>query len=372
MHGYLSKRDGLPNFSRKLATGPVTVGYLGGSLTMMKEGWRPMFHAWLNKVHRRSSPHRELHVGRGGVGSASGAFFVRDEICAHAPDMVFVEYAINDSFDFITPPALRIAASEGIVRSIQTRHPACDICFVYMHHTLRGAEIERVVEDYETIAARYGIPSIHVGRYLVDVVSSGEWSFGGETPAPALLRDTCHPLPQGNKLVTRLVTNAVKDLLATSPLRDRELPVSLCGHPMVGGRVIPLAPEMVRGPYELKTGKVGNIDQEVTRYSLTGDSHLEIHGDFAVAGLYVVVGPSSGVIRARSGSRTVERNLFDQWCSYERISTCILVNSPAELRSPERAVTIELTHQLPDYSVCQKMETIPPQRTLDVVGLFVV
>ena len=87
---------------------------------------------------------------------------------------------------------------------------------------------------------------------------------------------------------------------------------------------------------------------------------------------YVVVGPSSGVIRARSGSRTVERNLFDQWCSYERISTCILVNSPAELRSPERAVTIELTHQLPDYSVCQKMETIPPQRTLDVVGLFVV
>ena len=124
------------------------VGYLGGSLKMMKEGWRPMFHAWLNQSHPRNEPHRQLHVGRGGVGSASGAFFVHDEICGHDPDLVFVEYAINDSFDFITPPALRMAAIEGIVRSIKTRHPACDICFVYMHHTLRGAEIGRVAVQW--------------------------------------------------------------------------------------------------------------------------------------------------------------------------------------------------------------------------------
>ena len=150
------------------------------------------------------------------------------------------------------------------------------------------------------------------------------------------------------------------------------MPEPLCVNPMTGGRVIPLAPEMICGPYEHKTGRVGNIEQEVGRYSLTGDSHLEIHGEFTVAGLYVVVGPTSGVIRARSGSRTVERCLFDQWCSYERISTCILVNSPAELRSPERAVTIELTEQLPDYSVCPKLESLPSHRTLDVVGLFVV
>ena len=330
-----------------------------------------MFHAWLNKAHRRTVPHRELHVGRGGVGSASGAFFVQDEICGHDPDLVFVEYAINDSFDFITPPALRMAAIEGIVRSIKTRHPACDICFVYMHHVLRGAEIGRVVEDYESIAAHYGIPSIHVGRYLTDLVSRGEWSFGAETAAPALLRDTCHPLPAGNKLITRLITGAVDELLAAAQSQERGLAAPLCVNPMVGGRVIPLSPKMICGPYELKTGKVGNIDQEVTRHSLTSDSHLAIHGDFTVAGLYVVVGPAGGIIRARSGSRTLELNLFDQWCSYERISSCILVNSPAELTSAERSVTIELTNQIPDYSVCPKLEGIPPHRSLDVVGLFV-
>lgn len=100
---------------------------------------------------------------------------------------------------------------------------------------------------------------------------------------------------------------------------------------MVGGRLVPLVPEMIRGGYEFKTGKVGNIEQEVARCSLAGDSHLEIYGDYSVVGLYVVVGHGSGIIRARSGSRTVERNLFDQWCSYDRISACILVNSPEEL-----------------------------------------
>ena len=90
-----------------------------------------------------------------------------------------------------------------------------------------------------------------------------------------------------------------------------------------------------------------------------------------MAGLYVVVGPASGIVRATFGRQTVERCLFDQWCSYERISTCILANSPDGLQSSERTVTIGLTDGLPDYSVCPKLGTIPPQRTLDVVGLLV-
>lgn len=370
MHGYLTTRDGLPNFARKLATGTVTVGYLGGSLTMMKEGWRPMFHAWLNQAHPRAQPHRQLHVGRGGVGSVSGAFFVQDEICGHDPDLVFVEYAINDSFDFITPPALRLSAIEGIVRSIRMRHPACDICFVYMHHVLRGPEIGRVVDDCECVAAHYGIPSIHVGRYLTDLVSRGEWSFGGETAAPALLRDTCHPLPSGNKLITKLISKAVMELRAVDSSARPDLPPPFVATPMVGGRVMPLLPEMIRGPHEVKSGRVGNIEQEVRRYSFASGAHLEIQGDVPVVGLYVVVGPGSGVIRAQSGVRTVVRNLFDQWCSYERISTCILADSPADLKSAGGAMTIELTEQAPDYSVCPKLESIPVERTFEVVGLF--
>lgn len=372
MHGYLTTRGGLPNFARKLATGAATIGYLGGSLTMMKEGWRPMFHAWLNKAHRRAQPHRQLHVGRGGVGSASGAFFLDQEICGHDPDLVFVEYAINDSYDFLTPPALRLAFIEGIVRSIRTRHPACDICFVYMHHILRGPEIARVVEDFERVAEHYGIPSIHAGRYFCDLVARGEWSFRGETAAPALLRDECHPLPPGNQLLTRLIAGSVAELIRLAPGTSAGLPPSLTPRPVVGGRVVPVSEEMIRGPFEIKQARVGNIEQELRWFSLSRGSKLEVAGDFAVVGLYLVVGPRAGVLRFQQGERAVERCVFDRWCSYERIATTIFAESGDDLRPCSGGAVVELTATVPDYSVCPKLEAAPTERSFDVVGLFVI
>lgn len=372
MHGYLTTRGGLPNFARKLATGSVTVGYLGGSLTMMKEGWRPMFHAWLNKAHPRATSHRQLHVGRGGVGSASGAFFLDQEICGHDPDLVFVEYAINDSYDFLTPPALRLEFIEGIVRSIKSRHPACDICFAYMHHILRGPEIARVVGDYERIAERYGIPSIHAGRYFTDLVARGEWSFRSETSAPALLRDECHPMPLGNELLARLMARSVAELTRSGDGVDRGLPGSLAKSPVMGGRVVPIEPGMIRGSYEVRQGRVGNIEQEMRWFSLPEGSCLEISADCTVVGLYLVVGSRAGVLRFEQGGRTVERCVFDRWCSYERIATTIFAESGDDLERRDGMLSIRLTAALPDYSICPKLEIIPPTRTFDVVGLFVV
>lgn len=372
MHGYLTTRGGLPNFARKLAAGPVTVGYLGGSLTMMKEGWRPIFHAWLNKAHPRAKSHRQLHVGRGGVGSASGAFFLDQEICGHDPDLVFVEYAINDSYDFLTPPALRLAFIEGIVRSIKTRHPACDICFVYMHHILRGSEIASVVDDYERIAEHYGIPSIHAGRCLNDLVTRGEWSFRGESSAPALLRDECHPLPPGNQLLTRLIASSVTELLRLRCAMPVELPPSLTSRPFGGGRVIPVVSEMICGPHEIRHARVGNIDQEMRWFSLPAGSRLEVSGDFTVVGLYLVVGPRAGVLCLRQGGRAVERCVFDRWCSYERIATTIFAETGDDLMRRIGATTIELTAGIPDYSICSKLEQAPAERSFDVVGLFVI
>lgn len=372
MHGYLTTRGGLPNFARKLATGSVTVGYLGGSLTMMKEGWRPMFHHWLNKAHPRAQSHRQLHVGRGGVGSASGAFFIDQEICGHNPDLVFVEYAINDSYDFLTPPALRLEFIEGIVRRIKTRHPACDICFVYMHHILRGPEIARVVDDYERVAEHYGIPSVHAGRYFTDLVARGEWSFRGESAAPALLRDECHPLPPGNELLARLMARSITELTRLAGDSATRIPSSLTATPVMGGRVVPVQPGLIRGGFEIRQGRVGNIEQEMRWFSLPETGWIEVAEDYAVVGLYLVVGPRAGVLRLEQSGRAVDRCVFDRWCSYDRIATTIFAESGADLARRDGPTTIRLTSALPDYSICSKLETIPSARTFDVVGLFVV
>lgn len=302
MDRYLAHRRGLPNFSRKLAGGSVTIGYLGGSLTMMKAGWRPIFHSWLNKRFPRFAPHRALHVGRGGVGSASGAFFVQDEICGHDPDLIFVDYAINDSYEFLTPPALLLAAIEGIVRNVKLRHPDCEICFIYMHHILRGAEIERAVKCYEKVAEHYGIPSIHAGRYFADLVSSGSWSYTGESAGEVLLRDECHPLPAGNQMLTDLISRSIEDLKSYCD-KPIPLPKPLGRTPLEGGRSLPVTPDMLRGPYQERRGHIGNFDGEVSWISLPSKSRLQVRLDGAVVGFYIVVGPNSGIIQATHGAK---------------------------------------------------------------------
>jgi hypothetical protein len=368
---YLRVRRGLPRFRRRLEEGPVTVGYLGGSLTMMKEGWRPLFHQWLNERYPRNEPHRALHVGRGGVGSASGAFFVQDEICGRAPDLVFVEYAINDSYDFLTPPALRQPAIEGIIRSIRLRHPDCDVCLVYMHHVLRGEAIGRVIEENEALAEHYGLPSIHVGQCLQDQVDGGTWSFRGEAGLPALLRDECHPLPPGNRLITELMGAALTTLMEIGGTEAPGLPPALSDRPMVGGRVIPVDAGMIRGGFERETRKVGNFAGPVTWFSLPEGSQLCVRPPGVLFGLFVVVGPRSGVVRMEENGRRTEVSLLDRWCSYERISTCILAMDFVPGSKPDGDVWIELSPDLPDYTACPKLEVIPKERRLDVIALFV-
>ena len=369
---YLRVREGLPEVGRKLAKGPICVGYLGGSLTMMKEGWRPLFHTWLNTRFPNDRAHRALHVGRGGVGSVSGAFFVQDEICGHDPDVVFVEYAINDSYDFLTPPALRRPAIEGIVRSIRLCHPTAEICLVYMHHVLRGEEIRAAVEDYESLADHYGLPSIHVGRFLLDRVEEGAWSFRGEGGLPALLRDECHPLPEGNRWIADLIAAAFLRLIRSEGgSAPRALPPACSRAPLVGGRVIPVDPSMIDGPYELESRKVGNYAAPVTWYALPEGTRLRWRAGPRVFGLFVVVGPRSGVVRAEAGGDRVEVALLDRWCTYERISTCILARDGEGLGGGKGDATIELSPEAPDYAACPKLEDPPSERRLDVVGLFV-
>lgn len=373
MRDYVKKRRGLPQVARHVGNRPIVVGYLGGSLTMMKQGWRPMFHQWLNQAHPASEPHRAINAARGGVGSATGAFLIGDAIAGNDPDLIFVEYAINDSFDFLTPPDLRTQFVEGILHNIWTQHPNCDICLIYMHHIQRGDRIRKVVEEYERIADHYGIPSIHVGQYLIDLVSTGKWSFLGESPAPPLLKDECHPLGQGNRLVSEMIAGAFRQMLENSATDRIASPTPLSPNPLSGGRILPVEPEMIKGRYRIETGCVGNFPEPVTRYCMDRDSWLEIRVPHTVIGLYAVVGPTSGIMEMQTeDGETKSYTLFDEWCHYQRASTCILVENGSNIPRMDQPIKIRLTDKRPDYAICPKLESAPRDCSLDVFGLLVI
>lgn len=73
----------------------LKIAFLGGSITGKDDCWRPQ----TMELFRRLYPHiawEEINASVGGTGSDFGAFRLRHEVVVHNPDLIFVEFAVND------------------------------------------------------------------------------------------------------------------------------------------------------------------------------------------------------------------------------------------------------------------------------------
>ncbi len=125
------ERGGLPNFFAKLRHGSeVRIAYLGGSITE-QEGWRPKSLSWFRQQFPAAKI-SEINAAIGGTGSDLGVFRLKHDVLEHQPDLLFVEFAVNDA----GAPVQQIhRCIEGIVRQTWRHDPTTDICLVY---TLAG------------------------------------------------------------------------------------------------------------------------------------------------------------------------------------------------------------------------------------------
>ncbi|WP_286177263.1 SGNH/GDSL hydrolase family protein [Rhodopirellula sp. JC639] len=109
-------RGGLPNFIAKAQAGEtVHVAYLGGSITAAP-GWRVQSRQWLQEQYPEATVN-EIHAAIGGTGSDLGVFRLGRDVLQHHPDLLFVEFAVNDGG---ASPERIHKAMEGIVRQTCT------------------------------------------------------------------------------------------------------------------------------------------------------------------------------------------------------------------------------------------------------------
>src|SRR5580698_5367485 len=88
-------RGGLPNVLAKLKAGQeVRVGYLGGSITAAP-GWRVKSLKWLQEQYPAAKL-SEINAAIGGTGSDLGVFRAQHDVLQFKPDLLFVEFAVND------------------------------------------------------------------------------------------------------------------------------------------------------------------------------------------------------------------------------------------------------------------------------------
>lgn len=266
-----SPRTGLPNFLAKLQKGDdVVIGYLGGSITDQK-GWRVLSEQWFQKQYPNTKI-TGINAALGGTGSDLGLFRLQSEVLDHKPDLLFVEFAVNDHN---TPTDWIIKAMEGIVRQTWTQFPDCDICFFYtmtQRHLdeLLAGKMQRTASVMEAVADHYGIPSIHVGVEIAALEKQGKLLFkakrqlmtrvaGDELNVMANVQvnndgkipysgDGVHPyLDTGHQIYMNIIARNMPAIQAAGKVESHSLPAPLDKNNWEKAKVVTISQNLFSG-----------------------------------------------------------------------------------------------------------------------------
>jgi lysophospholipase L1-like esterase len=219
----LHVRSGLPTTAgRAVRSGEFRVAYLGGSITAA-DGWRTATTAHLRQLFP-SATIVEIAAGLPGTGSDLGACRLYADVLRHRPDLLFVEFAVNDA---TTPPTEIERTMEGIVRQTWRSNPATDICFVYTVSTpgwpdVVAGNFPASAKAMENVAAHYGIPTVQFGFEVARQVAEGKLVFKGAAADGdrAFSLDGVHPTSAGHRVYAGVLQRALPEFLRKTTARS--------------------------------------------------------------------------------------------------------------------------------------------------------
>jgi hypothetical protein len=334
------QRNGLPNFFKKTKSGrPITVAYIGGSITEASHGWRDMSFDWLVGKYPTAA-FKQVDATVGGTGSNLGVFRMDQDVLSHKPDLLFVEFATNDG-----GPAEGIYRSiEGIVRKTWRQNPNTDICFVYTVaeiniKALQGGNYQNTAAAMEKIAEHYHIPSIHMGVEVIKLLDSGKLVFTGipeEHPDKIVFtKDRTHPLSaSGHPIYLRVVARSFEKMENVAADVKHALPEPYIKDNWDEAQMVPLSKLKVKNDWETLAPD-DSIAKKFTKYmpvlykAKVPGASFTIKFNGKVLGVYDLVGPKSGIVDVViDGQPPIQIFRFDQWANNYRKNAFFLKDLP--------------------------------------------
>jgi lysophospholipase L1-like esterase len=312
---------------------------MGGSITEM-QGYRPMVVQTL-RTRFPATKFEFVNAGISSTCSHTGAFRVRRDVLAHQPDLLLVEFAVNDNQDAAHSYNQAVRGMEGIVRTVRRESPQTDIVMLHFVNpeilqAVQRGETPASIAAHEAVAAHYGVPSCNVALELAERIAAGtiSWEqYGG-----------VHPGRPGNRLAADLVEqvfdangfsmgaerpDGVKDKAGTAtseppPTSSRQdLPPALDPASYVRGRF--LDPETVDfGPgWQLRQPDWSKLPgrsrerfaERQLAVSRQPGAELSVRFQGTALGLYVLAGPDAGAVEV-----SVNDGPWRRWELYHRFS----------------------------------------------------
>ncbi|MBQ3790933.1 MAG: SGNH/GDSL hydrolase family protein [Lachnospiraceae bacterium] len=229
------------DFLKRAAAGEaLTVAFFGGSITQgsLASSEETCYAYQFYTMLRDHFPKAELtyvNAGIGGTGSHYGAMRVREDLLAHRPDLVVVDFSVNDT-EAVLPlyqagevqakgdadwgtadrkdpqeevtkagaeTALKLYPEtwEGVLRRIllSESRPAILVLNNAFYDT--GVSVE---DEHNAIADRYGIPHMSVRDRILPRIRRGEYTREELSP------DGLHPNDKGHRLIAEELMQVVR------------------------------------------------------------------------------------------------------------------------------------------------------------------
>lgn len=188
----------------------TTVAYIGGSITQgMNAGsegcYAKLSYNYLAENYGTGDNVNYVNAGIAGTPSVLGNLRLERDVLSHKPDIVFIEFAVNDAQDLIHKESY-----ESMVKTIlsQDNEPAVILLFTILE---TGYTCQ---EHMSAIGERYDLPMISVGDALTPEFNEGRMVWDDYS------NDGSHPHAEGHKLVTEFIVNYFEKLAADEAVPD--------------------------------------------------------------------------------------------------------------------------------------------------------
>ncbi len=285
----------------------ATIAFIGGSITEMN-GYRAMMENWF----RERFPETEFTFVNAGISSTcstTGAFRLASDVLSHDPDLLLIEFAVNDDQDAAHGADACIRGMEGILRHARETHPEMDMLVTYfvnppMLDSLHKDETPTSIAAHEKVASHYAVSTVQLAQEVADQIGDGEltWKEYGGT----------HPKKPGNSLAASLVQDLLtaawrlpqSEQRATDDGLSRRVPKPLDKNSYVRGRWISPADAEHGDGWDLGRPDWSSIKGSLrdrfagTEFlsSSTAGAELTLSFEGTAIGIYVLAGPDAGEV----------------------------------------------------------------------------
>ena len=224
--------DTLANTLYKLQNNAsLNVGYIGGSVTSGENSYGKFVNEWLTTYAAETGNTvtvNRTNAGLGGTSSQLGFYRIDEDILKYNPDLVFIEFAINDVYAGVTEENSHLYM-EGMIKKIRQADPQTDIVILLIGNdseSYRTGDYPSL-NAHKAVAEHYGIPTVNIAAALDEALNTegAKVNYNGTdydiTWENLFGEDPVHPNEVGHQFYANVITSMLEQKFAA--LADDEL-----------------------------------------------------------------------------------------------------------------------------------------------------